>query len=437
MTGAELGTRTSDNRPRRALRGFLGILTGSALAQLLAFAALPILSRLYTPADTAHYALLLGIGAVVASFASLRLDLAVPIPKAVDDSQGLFWLAVLAPLVVLPFTGLLAGILHLAGVWNAEGLDWVDCLAIAAFVVVLCLFTAASQLAIRLRSYGVLGRIPVIQMMGTLVAQVCLGALGFSRGLFIGGLIGRSMGIVGLIRSCDVRLAQVPHRPKATGLLKEYWRFPVIFAPASLVEVLGSNLAALMLPSLFGYGPAGLYAMAARVSGVPGTILSQSAGQVFLGEFARARSRSASLRVFFRWSASLLLMAIVVTSAIWVLAPLVLPWLLGSDWTGTARLAQYSGVMAGAAIFGSPVQHVWTMRQRGLMQFWWNLIRLGATAAVIWAGAQRGHSLDQVIATLAIVTTAVYVLAWLGCLWAAARPSRAHSGEQPSHADVI
>lgn len=426
MARAGPSTGAPGHRRRRALKGFFGILTGSTLAQLLAFAALPVLSRLYTPSQAAHYALLLGIGAVLASFAGLRLDLAVPIPKATEDSRGLFWLAALAPLIVLPVTALAAGVLHAAGVWNAGGLDWVDYLAIAAFVVVVSLFSAASQLAIRLQSYGVLSRIPVIQMLGTLMAQVALGATGFGRGLFVGGLIGRSLGIVGLLRSCEVRVAQVPGRPKAVRLLKRYWRFPVIFAPASLIEVLGSNLAALILPSLFGFGPAGLYAMAARVSGVPGAIVSQSAGQVFLGEFARAATPTSSLRVFFRWSAGLLLMAVAVASAIWILAPIVLPWLLGDDWNGTAQLAQYSGVMAGAAIFGSPVQHVWTVRQRGLMQLLWNLIRLCATAAVIWLGAHAGDSLDQVIATLAFATTAVYVLAWLGCLWAAARPAVGH-----------
>lgn len=419
MTGAAM----SEHRPRRVLKGFLGILTGSALAQLFAFAALPLLSRLYTPSETAHYAVLLGIGAVLTSFAGLRLDLAVPIPTAAEDSRGLFWLASLAPLVVLPVTGLLASLLLLAGVWDGGGLDLVDYLLVGAFVVVVSLFTAASQLAIRLRSYGLLGRIPVIQMVGTLVGQVALGAVGFGRGLFVGGLIGRSLGIARLVRSCDVRLHQIPGRSRTLGLLREYWRFPVIFAPASLVEVLGANLAALMLPSLFGFGPAGLYAMAVRVSGVPGAILSQSAGQVFLGEFARAPSNAASLRVFFRWSTALLLMAIAVTSALWVFSPLVLPWLLGDDWSGTAELAQYAGVMAGAAIFGSPVQHVWTVRQRGIMQFSWNLIRLGTTAAVIWTGAQAGVSLATVIANLAIATTGVYLLAWLGCLWAAARPA--------------
>lgn len=429
MTESGPRASTSGDDPGRVLKGFLGILTGSTLAQLLAFAALPVLSRLYTPAETAHYALLLGIGVVIASFASLRLDLAVPIPKDIDESRRLFWLSALAPLIVLPFTGLLVGLLHVAGVGSAETLDWVDYTAIAVFVLVVGLFSTASQLAIRLQSYGVLGRIPLIQMMGTLVAQVALGAVGFSRGLFVGGLVGRSLGIVGLIRSCNVRMADLPEREQALALLKRYWRFPVIFAPASLVNVLGSNLAALLLPTLFGFGPAGLYAMAARVSGVPGEILSQSAGQVFLGEFARASTRTASLRVFFRWSAALLFIGSVVSATIWVLAPIVLPPLLGSEWEGTAQLAQYSGIMAGAAIFGSPVQHVWTVRQRGLMQFSWNIIRLGVTAAVILTGAQGNDSLDRVIAELALATVLVYVLAWLGCLWAASRPAAGHRGD--------
>lgn len=431
MTEAEFESPTSAPRPGRVVKGFLGILTGSTVAQLMAIAALPILARLYTPADTAHYAMLLGIGAVLASFASLRLDLAIPIPQSVNDSRRLFWLAAVAPLLVVPIVGTLAGILHLAGVWRAATLDWVDYLAISAFVFVLSIYTAGSQLAIRLRSYGLLGRIPLIQMSGTLATQMALGVVGIGRGLFVGGLLGRSLGIVRLMRTCEVRLAQVPPRREAVRLLKEYWRFPAIFAPATLIEALGWNLAAVMLPSLFGFGPAGLYAMAARVSGVPAGVLTRSAGQVFLGEFARS-SQSSALRVFLRWSAAMLLMGVAVASAIWVLAPLVLPWFLGTDWEGTVVLAQYSGVMAGAQIFASPFHSVWEVRQRGLLLISWNLIRLGVTAGVIWTGAQAGDSMPEVIWSLAIATTGVYILSWVGCLWAAARTApRAHALPPP------
>lgn len=406
----------------RVLSGFLGIVTGGAIAQLLAFLALPLLARIYTPEDTAHYTLLLGLGAVMASFASLRLDLAIPIPGEIEDSRRVFWLAVLLPLVVLPITGLLVGcVLALSGAAWPAPFDFVDAVALAAFVMVLSTFTAASQLAIRLRSYGLLGRIPVLQMIGTLASQIALGAAGFTRGLFVGGLVGRSLGIVGLMRTCEVRREQVPSREEAGQLLRRFWRFPVIFAPASMVNVLGSNLPPLMLPALFGFGPAGLYAMALRIAGTPAAILGDSAGQVFLGEFSRANSISGSVRVFWRWSGALLVMAIALTSVVWIMAPLVLPFFLGAGWEGTAYMAQYAGIVAGAALVGSPVQHVWTVRQRGLMQFAWNVFRLAATGGAIWWSARASNSLDETVVILAWVTCAVYLVAWLGCLWAASR----------------
>jgi O-antigen/teichoic acid export membrane protein len=179
----------------------------------------------------------------------------------------------------------------------------------------------------------------------------------------------------------------------------------------------------MMLPALFGLGAAGLYAMAIRVSALPGSIIADSAGQVFLGEFARAEGQSESLRVFLRWSGALFLMGVSISAAIWMLAPLLLPPVLGNTWSGTAELAQYTGLMAGAAVVGSPVQHVWTVRQRAVTQFAWNVIRLVAMAATIWIGARAEKPIASVTADLALVTVAVYGLSWLGCLWAAGRPS--------------
>lgn len=407
------------NDSRRVLKGFIAILSGSVVAQLLGIAAVPVMSRLYSPESTAHYSLLLGISSVLASFASLRLDLAIPIPNEVSESRNLFWVAVFTPLFVLSLSGLVAGLMSTGGFWGQTGLTWVDCAAIAVFVMVLSVFTAASQLSIRLRSYSLLSQIPVIQMIGTLAAQTAFGFLGFSRGLFLGGMVGRFFGLTRLARSCDVHFRQAPNLQEAKRLMKRYWRFPALFAPASSIGVLGSNMAVLMLPALFGFGPAGLYAMAYKVAGVPMTIINQSAGQVFLGEFARSTTPADSLRVFLRWSSALLLMALVVATGIWLLAPLLLPWLLGEGWAGTAQIAQYTGVMAGAAIFGSPIQHVWTVRQRALLQFVWNLLRVGVTAGIIWAGAQAGDSMAEVVSTLAVATVIVYGLAWLGCLFAA------------------
>jgi len=402
---------------RRVIRGVVGILSGSALAQLLALAGIPVLAHLYSPDDTARYALLLGVSTVIASFASLRLELAIPLPSGVLDSQRIFWLAVALPLVVLPIMGVVMAVLVGTGLWRPSGLGLLDALLVVAFVIVLCFLQAASQLAIRVRTYGVLSRLPILQMCGMLTAQISLGALGFDRGLFMGGLLGRSLGSVGLARSCDLRLKQAPGKSQALQLMREYWRFPIILAPAALVEVLGSNIAALMLPALYGYAAAGLFAMAVRVSSLPGAIISHSAGQVFLGEFSRAETQEDSMRIFLRFSAALACAGAAVAATIWVLAPILLPLVLNETWSGTAHLAQYTGVMAGAAMLGSPVQHVWTVRQHAFMQFSWSVLRLVSTAATLWIAAGRGPSIAEAAAAVAVTTLVTYVLAWLGCLY--------------------
>jgi O-antigen/teichoic acid export membrane protein len=400
-------------------RAFVGILTGSAAGQLLAIAAVPILARLYDPGAMAHYALLLGTGSVLASVSSLRMNLAIPLPDDRDESYRLFWVAVLAPFAVLPIVGLIAvGLLWWRG-WNAGGLTFTDLGAVAAFVIVVCTFGAAGQVAVRLRLYGPLARLPVVQMLSTLGSQAVMGLGNLSRGLFLGALIGRSVGVARLSRACKVNAAQVPTADQVKRLMRRYWRFPVILTPAAAVNVLGANVPVLMLPSTFGLTTAGFYAMAVRVSAIPATVIGDAASQVFLGEFARAAGRVQAIRLFLRWSGALAALGVAVAGAIWLLAPLLLPLMLGNRWEGTVDLAQYTGVAAGAAIIGSPLQSVWTVRERATLQFTWDLTRLATTVAVI--ASNSSGSISELARHLAVASVALYGLAWVGCLWAVTR----------------
>lgn len=418
MTGVE-------DRREGARRGFIRIISGSALAQIIAIAAIPLLARLYTPEDTAYFALMMGVGTVVAAFASLRLELAIPLPEDALVSRQLFWVSIVATVAVMPISAVVVLVAAWAFSLGPLPLDPLDWILLSIFIFVLCLFQSVSQLAIRMRAYSMLGRLPVIQMAGTVFAQIGLGFAGLGRGLFLGGVIGRCTGVVRVSKTCELHIDQIPSPTDMRRLLREYWRFPVIFAPAAAVEVLGSNLSALMLPALYGFSAAGLFAMATRVSALPATILSQSAGQVFLGEFSRTNDLNEARRIFLRWSTILAGLGSAVALALWFLSPIVLPALLDDKWEGTDRLAQYTGLMAGAAMLGSPVQHVWTVRQRGLMQFFWCVLRLVTTAGILLVGERSDASLPSVALALALSTCGVYAIAWAGCFYAAVRPGRA------------
>lgn len=405
----------------RVTRGMLSIGIGTALGQGVAFAALPVLSRLYTPAQIADFALLLAVGNVVASFAGLRLERALPIPEDESQSRQIYWVAVAAPAVVLPAIALPA-ILLFSWTQGAELVDPLDVGLVCVYVVAAVFLAATSQLAIRLRAYDRLARLPVIQAVGTFGAQVSLGVMGAERGLLAGGVLGRALGTVGLARACRVTRQDAPSREEARTILTRYWRFPALFAPAALVNTLGLHLPLILIPAVFGLPAAGLYAMATRVASTLGSVVVSATSQVFLGELARLAPGHASVRAYMRWSLLLALLALATTGLVVASAPL-LPAILGEQWEGTQQLAVYAGVVAGAAIVGSPVQGVWTLRERAPAQFAWNVARLALTGAVIGVGAERGWSITTVAEGIMVSACITYGIAWLGCLWAASHPS--------------
>ena len=81
-------------------RHVLTLLTGTGLAQLIALAAAPLLSRLYTPEDFGVFALYLSVVSLLAILATGRYELAIVLPEDDDDARHLLALALLISLVV-------------------------------------------------------------------------------------------------------------------------------------------------------------------------------------------------------------------------------------------------------------------------------------------------------------------------------------------------
>ena len=82
------------------LRGsVLTLLSGTALAQLILFAASPVLSRVYEPAAFGQYALLsLGLS-LVTVLASGKYEIGVLLPEADEEAFALVVLALLLMLM--------------------------------------------------------------------------------------------------------------------------------------------------------------------------------------------------------------------------------------------------------------------------------------------------------------------------------------------------
>src|SRR5690606_24663663 len=74
------GLNTLRNKPFAA--AVAKLVSGTLGAQLIGIAALPVLSRLYTPSDFKALAVYTAIVSILSVVACLRFDFAIPLPKS-------------------------------------------------------------------------------------------------------------------------------------------------------------------------------------------------------------------------------------------------------------------------------------------------------------------------------------------------------------------
>ena len=70
------------NRNDRFSRGILAILSGTIISRLIAFMAIPLLSRLFTPAEFGVFALFSMITTMLATVVTWRFEPAIVLPKS-------------------------------------------------------------------------------------------------------------------------------------------------------------------------------------------------------------------------------------------------------------------------------------------------------------------------------------------------------------------
>ena len=260
---------------------------GTAFAQGLAVLALPLLTRLYTPAEfsvLAVYASLLGILTVVAC---LRLEIAIPLPERDEDAASLLALSLasglalslLVALGVLLFHGQITAALRVPAfspyIWMVPVGMWLAS-AYAAF----------QFWSTRKKKFPRIARTRMTQALGGVGLQGIAGALGAGPiGLLLGHMFSGGAGFVGLARDAwkhDRAALRTVTPASMRAVLRQYSRFPKYSALEALANTAGSQVPVILIAAL-AIGPeAGYLMLATRVMAAPMSLVGGSVAQVFL-----------------------------------------------------------------------------------------------------------------------------------------------------------
>jgi O-antigen/teichoic acid export membrane protein len=281
VTGAETSKLTAgpgpegeDQGPSFA-RNALVMLVGSIVAQGLAVAVMPVLTRLYSPEAIGLQALFVSVSGAVVFIATLRLDLAVVLPQ---DSRTA---GRLAALVLLQAVGVAAVLVALA----VPGLDWLALLA--PMVLFGAVFWAGQSIATRNARFAVIVLANMFMSSTFAVSAIGIGLIHpYDEGIVVSRLAGQVMGVVALVALGQVTVSMLrrPRSVRATQLWRTYWQFPTFNTPYSLIALVSRDMPLYVFAAMGGVAFAAAYALARTIMLAPISLASAALSRVFYRE---------------------------------------------------------------------------------------------------------------------------------------------------------
>jgi O-antigen/teichoic acid export membrane protein len=286
-----------------------------------------------------------------------------------------------------------------------------------------------NQFAIREGRYKAIAVRNALQPALAVTSQLALAPFS-SAGLVTGQAVGRLVAAWGLIRGTGViTQPRAIDFPRIRATIGRYRRFPLLSAPAVLLNTLSLQYPVIAMAGIYGPDAAGQFAIANLVLVTPLAMVGTAIGQVFLSEFAASlregRQVNERIRLFERTTLFLLMAALPIALAGVLLSPTVFPLVLGSDWQQSGEFAQAIAFALAARLVAAPLSPALNAMERNGLQLGLDTLRvvaLGvATVIAILSNASPVHA----VWLLSIAMAMSYVVIWLTGFWAV-RASNAH-----------
>lgn len=390
--------------PKSRFARSVSLLAGGTVAgQVIIVAASPILTRLYSPEDFGALAVFASLLSILGIVASMRYQLAIPLPKSDEEAANVTVLslvvvlcvALLTAAVAIPFRQAIAETLNIPLLANYLWLLPLGLLLVGTYEVL-------NYWAIRKRAFGAIAQTKLTQSLGTVGVQVGGHALGPSA-LLIGRVVGQAAGLFklgGMLFRDRKSFAEV----RASGIkesLKKYRSFPLVSTWSGLSSAGGAQLPPLLIAMIIGPAAAGLYALTHRVLSLPIGVVSKSMGDVFYSEAIEAKLNgtlgSLVVDIYYKMVAASLPIAVVLV----VSAPEVFSVLFGENWARSGELASWMSFGVFFQFVTTPPGRVFLILERHGYALLFQLAFLATTAASITIG---GMWFNDIIAMMVILT---------------------------------
>jgi O-antigen/teichoic acid export membrane protein len=406
------------------LKSMLILMRGTVAAQGIGFAVLPLLTRLFTPADFGVLQLYQSIMAVLMVIATFRFEIAILRAETAEELKAVLILCAIINLLISILIFVIAVILYLTdckfGATYPSYLIW--CLPIAFLINGTMQYV--TYWLTRDKAFGQSSNGKIAQAMGYVSAASATGLVNSSGiGLLAADIVSKLFSLIYSANWCRNKwqnLGLFPSWPRIKAIAWKFHEFPFVAVPGGLLNCFGGIMTPVMIYATFSANVSGQFGLVERSLTLPIGIIIVSVSQVFSAQVSEALRQNSSegLRLFHRYAIFLFAVGIVPTIILAFAAPTLFKLLFGPQW---ALAGQFAAIIAPAyclMLVSGGTNMILMLLGMQKMQIAWEIGRLAAMAG-FWAFAQQQHwSATQAVfghtIILAITSLSFLVLAEYG-----------------------
>lgn len=321
---------------RRVVRGVLTIMSGHVAGQAVALLLLPVLTRLYSPADfggLAIYTSLIGLGGVTVT---LRYDAAIPIPKSGQTAGALAYISAISTAATCFAIGLI--LFLYCNQPNLPGALYLN--NFKEYLLFGLFFYGIYQIllfwSVRIKSYGTIAVMRSTLIVSAVSTQLMCAWIHPKNGLILGQFSGyvTACGTAIFFLRKNTSFPPPPSISKLYVTATKYKRFPFYSCGAELFVNAAQTVPPILLVGYYSDAIAGLFLLAWRAVGTPLTLLVVPTARVVLAETSHmASKRNRGMLPFLkRTIIKLLCCAAPPVALLAIAAPTVFPAVFGEQW---------------------------------------------------------------------------------------------------------
>ena len=399
-------------------KSVITLVSGTVISQIIVLALSPIISRIYTPEESAYYSVYMRIIVFISTIATARFEFALALPKRIEHAFSLYRL--LIQLILISFLISLFIVVLMALFWSKESTTTFILLMVPIGFAPLCLMNIGNNWGLRNGDFKEISKVRMLHSLSMNASNIFFGFLGLGyKGLILGYIVGVILPASWFTRKyhlLKLKFKDFALKKRYRVIGKTYQEFPKINLPHALMDISREMLIVFFILLYFDKTTLGSYDFSFKLLKLPLTIIGSAIGQVYFQKIALKKNNGESLfEITLKTMRNLFLISLVPFGLLFFTGEELFAFVFGENWRQAGEFSQIMAPWLMLNFVVSPITQLPIVVNKLKSFFWIGL--MGSFLFLIVVNIPYFDSTLQFDVLLKYITCSQFVYLFILLIW--------------------